>query len=108
MSVWRSCNFINHSEEGGSNSEKEVSNENKDVFIASSPGYCGTRCICGWWGGRYEGSQRNKISARPALVDAPAGPAVVQTDPKQVLQDYDSLMIALTQKFSATLATIAD
>ena len=47
-------------------------------------------------------------SALVALVDAPAGPAVVQNDPKQVLQDYDSLMIALTQKFSATLATIAE
>jgi hypothetical protein len=33
---------------------------------------------------------------------------MVPNDPKQVLQDYDSLMIALTQKFSATLATIAD
>jgi Spy/CpxP family protein refolding chaperone len=32
----------------------------------------------------------------------------VPDDPKQVLQDYDSLIIALTQKFSATLATIAD
>ena len=40
--------------------------------------------------------------------DAPAGPAVVPNDPKQGLQDYDSLMIALTQKFSATLAAIAD
>jgi Spy/CpxP family protein refolding chaperone len=29
-------------------------------------------------------------------------------DPKPVLQDYDSLMIALTQRFSATLATIAE
>ena len=47
-------------------------------------------------------------SALVALVAAPAGPAVVQNDPKQALQDYDSLMIALTQKFSATLATIAD
>lgn len=47
-------------------------------------------------------------SALVASVDAPVGPAVVQNDPKQVLQDYDSLMIALTQKFSATLATIAD
>src|SRR5260370_16492041 len=47
-------------------------------------------------------------TTKSALVDAPAGPAIVQNDPKQVLQDYDSLMIALTQKFSATLATIAD
>jgi hypothetical protein len=32
----------------------------------------------------------------------------VPNDPKQVLQDYDSLMVALTQKLSAPLATIAD
>jgi hypothetical protein len=44
----------------------------------------------------------------PAVKDVPASPAVVPNDPKQVLQDYDSLMIALTQKFSATLATIAE
>ena len=39
---------------------------------------------------------------------SPTGPAVEEKDPKQTLQDYDSLMIALTKKFSATLATIAD
>jgi hypothetical protein len=44
----------------------------------------------------------------PAIKDAPTSPAVVPNDPKQVLQDYDSLMIALTQKFSATLAVIAE
>jgi LTXXQ motif family protein len=44
----------------------------------------------------------------PAVKNVPTSPAVVPNDPKQVLQDYDSLMIALTQKFSATLATIAD
>src|SRR4029077_9984642 len=44
----------------------------------------------------------------PAVKDVPPSPAVVPNDPKQVLQDYDSLMIALTQKFSATLATIAE
>ena len=44
----------------------------------------------------------------PAVKDVPPSPAIVPNDPKQVLQDYDSLMIALTQKFSATLATIAD
>jgi hypothetical protein len=43
-----------------------------------------------------------------AVKDVPTSPAVVPNDPKQVLQDYDSLMIALTQKFSATLATIAE
>ena len=44
----------------------------------------------------------------PAGTDVVTNTAIVQNDPKQVLQDYDSLMIALTQKFSATLATIAD
>ena len=43
-----------------------------------------------------------------AVKDVPTSPAVAPNDPKQVLQDYDSLMIALTQKFSATLATIAE
>jgi len=43
-----------------------------------------------------------------AVKNAPTSPAVVPDDPKQVLQDYDSLMIALTQKFSATLATLAE
>jgi hypothetical protein len=43
-----------------------------------------------------------------AVNDVPTSPASVPNDPKQVLQDYDSLMIALTQKFSATLATIAE
>ena len=44
----------------------------------------------------------------PPVSDVPTSPAVMADDPKQVLQDYDSLMIALTQKFSATLATIAE
>src|SRR6201993_369953 len=44
----------------------------------------------------------------PAVKDVPPNPAAVPSDPRQVLQDYDSLMIALTQKFSAALATIAD
>jgi hypothetical protein len=44
----------------------------------------------------------------PPVKDVPPSPAVVPNDPKQVLQDYDSLMIALTEKFSATLATIAE
>jgi len=44
----------------------------------------------------------------PAITTVPTGPSAAADDPKQVLQDYDSLMIALTQKFSATLATIAD
>jgi hypothetical protein len=44
----------------------------------------------------------------PAVPNVPTSPAVAPNDPKQVLQDYDSIMIALTQKFSATLATIAE
>jgi len=44
----------------------------------------------------------------PADKDVPTSPAMVPNDPKQVLQDYDSLMITLTQKFSGTLATIAE
>jgi hypothetical protein len=44
----------------------------------------------------------------PAVTNVVTNTAIVPNDPKQVLQDYDSLMIALTQKFSATLATIAD
>ena len=44
----------------------------------------------------------------PAGTNALTNTAITPDDPKQVLQDYDSLMIALTQKFSATLATIAD
>ena len=56
-------------------------------------------------------SRRDSVLVTPiddaAVKDVPTSPAVVPDDPKQVLQDYDSLMIALTQKFSATLATIA-
>jgi alkanesulfonate monooxygenase SsuD/methylene tetrahydromethanopterin reductase-like flavin-dependent oxidoreductase (luciferase family) len=44
----------------------------------------------------------------PAVKEVLPNPAAVPSDPRQVLQDYDSLMIALTQKFSATLATIAE
>jgi len=56
-------------------------------------------------------SRRNSVLVTPvddpAIKDVPTSPAV-PNNPKQVLQDYDSLMIALTQKFSATLATIAE
>jgi hypothetical protein len=44
----------------------------------------------------------------PAVTNVLINTAIAPDDPKQVLQDYDSLRIALTQKFSATLATIAD
>jgi len=44
----------------------------------------------------------------PAITSVPTGRTGEANDPKQALQDYDSLMIALAQKFSATLATIAE
>jgi LTXXQ motif family protein len=44
----------------------------------------------------------------PAVTNVVTNTAIVPNDPKRVLQDYDSLMIALTQKFSATLAGIAE
>jgi len=57
-------------------------------------------------------SRRNSVLATPvddsAAKNVPTSPDALPGDPKQVLQDYDSLMIALTQKFFATLATIAD
>ena len=57
-------------------------------------------------------SGRNSVLVAPVdgppIKDAPTSPAAVPNDPQQVLQDYDSLMIALTQKFTATLATIAE
>jgi hypothetical protein len=65
-----------------------------------------------------DGAERNLHTGRgqllvtpvddPAVRNVPTSPEVVPNDPKQVLQDYDSLMTALTQKFSATLATIAE
>src|SRR5258708_15028948 len=57
-------------------------------------------------------SRRDSVLVSPvedsAVTNVPTNTAIVPNDPKQVLQDYDSLMIALTQKFSATLATIAE
>src|SRR5438552_13666251 len=57
-------------------------------------------------------SRRDSVVVIPvedtAVTNVPTNTAIVPNDPKQVLQDYDSLMIALTQKFSATLAMIAD
>ena len=64
------------------------------------------------WGNRtfHAGSGQLLVTRvdDPAVKDMPPSPAVGPRDPKQVLQDYDSLMIALTQKFSAKLATIAE
>jgi len=63
-------------------------------------------------GGDRNHTRRGQLLATPVddpgAKDVPTSPAAVPNDPKQVLQDYDSLMIALTQKFSATLATIAE
>src|SRR5579872_3760442 len=57
-------------------------------------------------------SRRNSVLVTPvddqAVNDVPTSHAVVPNDTKQVLQDYNSLMISLTQRFSATLATIAE
>src|SRR5580692_4818330 len=63
-------------------------------------------------GDRNPHTERGQLLVTPvddlAVTNIQTNPAVVPNDPKQVLQDYDSLMIALTQKFSATLATIAE
>jgi hypothetical protein len=40
--------------------------------------------------------------------NVPPGPAVVPADSKQPLLDYDSLMVAITQKFSTTLTAIGE
>jgi Spy/CpxP family protein refolding chaperone len=58
----------------------------------------------------HNGRRQSLVSPAesPATTSVPTGPAVEASDPKQALQDFDSLMIALTQKFSATLATIAE
>lgn len=37
----------------------------------------------------------------PSIKEVPTNPAAVANDLKQALLDYDALMIALTQKFSA-------
>ncbi len=63
-------------------------------------------------GNRNVFTGRDQLLVRPvddsAVNNAPTSPDALPNNPKQVLQDYDSLMIALTQKFSATLATIAE
>lgn len=61
---------------------------------------------------RNHHTERDQLLVAPvddsAVENVPTSPAAEANDPKQVLQDYDSLMIALTQKFSATLKTIAE
>jgi Spy/CpxP family protein refolding chaperone len=61
-------------------------------------------------GNSHTGTRQSLVAPaeEPAITTVPTGPKTAADDPKQGLQDYDSLMIALTQKFSATLATIAE
>jgi Spy/CpxP family protein refolding chaperone len=61
-------------------------------------------------GNSHTGTRQSLVAPaeEPAITTVPTGPRTAADDPKQGLQDYDSLMIALTQKFSATLATIAE
>jgi hypothetical protein len=63
-------------------------------------------------GDRNAHTGRNQLLVRAvddaAVKNMATSPALAPNDPKQVLQDYDSLMIVLTQKFSATLATICE
>jgi hypothetical protein len=46
--------------------------------------------------------------AEQSSINVPPDPAVVPADPKQASLDYDSLMVAVTQKFSATLTAIGE
>src|SRR5580700_8252544 len=61
-------------------------------------------------GNSHTGRRQSLVTPveEPAITTVPTGPTIAADDPKQVVQDYDSLMIALTQRFSATLATIAE
>src|SRR5689334_10105392 len=111
MSVWRSCNFINHSEEGGSNCERKFQMKTK-MFLSL---LLLATVVPGALAAADEGETKAHSRSDSVLVSPVEDPAVthvltntaiVSDDPKQVWQDYDSLMIALTQKFSATLATI--
>ena len=43
-----------------------------------------------------------------AVTNVPTSPLVGSDDPKQTLPDYDSIMLGITQKFSANLAAIAE
>jgi hypothetical protein len=65
-------------------------------------------------GDNSETNARSESQSLVTLVEqspptnVPPSPAVVPADPKQALHDYDSVMLAITQKFSATLAGIAE
>ena len=43
-----------------------------------------------------------------AWARTPTGPDVAPADPKQKLQDYDSTLMAITEKFTGTIAAISD
>src|SRR5260370_25302572 len=43
-----------------------------------------------------------------AWARTPTGPDVAPADPKQKLQDYDSTLMAITEKFTGTMAAISD
>jgi hypothetical protein len=43
-----------------------------------------------------------------ASTNVPTGPGAVANDPKEALQDYDDTLMAITEKFSRTLAAIVD
>ena len=58
---------------------------------------------------RTNSSQSLPIPVAHALsTNVSSGPAAVANDAKQAVQDYDSVMVAITQRFSATLAAIAE
>jgi hypothetical protein len=62
--------------------------------------------------GTNAGTRNGQLLVTPAQqspsTNVPPGPAVVPVDPKQALLDCDSLMVAITQKFSATLTAIGE
>src|ERR1700733_7768100 len=60
-------------------------------------------------GNSHTGTRQSLVipAEEPTITTVPTGPRTAADDSKQVLQEYDSLMIALSQKFSATLATLA-
>ena len=57
-------------------------------------------------------TNNNQLLSTPAetspSINPPTGPAVLPNDPKQSLQDYDSTLMAITEKFTGTLTSIAD
>jgi hypothetical protein len=58
----------------------------------------------------HAGSDQLPVTAveHSASSNVQTDPGVLANDPKQVSQDFDSILIAITEKFSGTLAAIAD